>query len=603
MTGRLRPLLLGVVLLGVALPVGATMPEGWIAVQRALDAGDVAAFEEAVDELVSTGERVEVFRLTPYADALVAWAAVHDGELSAAALEAAERLDPELPAAAFLRARWAWADRDVLRAAWSYLQGWVHLVTFEDTRRLLGSSVELWLLITLGVALLIGAAVWVLRAIRRLAHDAFRIGSTMFRRANAIVFAAVLLALPLFAALGPLWLLMYLFAVSWSYLRPPQRIAAALTCLVLACVMPALQLWQATALKPTPLTVRVEATLDARRIDLSTLRSMVDLDEILADNVHFHLLLGEMFRMIDDAERSRIQFQRAALADPDSAVPYVFLGNLAMEDGDTAQAVQHFNDAIELDDRYALAFHNLSSAYDLSRRFEDGDAARARARQLAGGKSSELGIGVEGSRLRYPRLGGDDVDRMVEAMSPETRVEAGLRRTLPRPLDLILDPTSAVFWISALLGLALLAVRHRRLRPSRECVRCGKVYPPEPGTGDGHNHCSQCVSVFLRRDVVSIEQHTAKMQQIRRWDLRSGLIRRVVTVLIPGAGRVMAGDLWLGQLIAIIAWGALLGLVVWLPRFVGEIAPLAARLPVQVVLVVVLLAVWGWSVLDAWYRR
>ena len=93
------------------------------------------------------------------------------------------------------------------------------------------------------------------------------------------------------------------------------------------------------------------------------------------------------------------------------------------------------------------------------------------------------------------------------------------------------------------------------------------------------------------------------MQQIRRWDLRSGLIRRVVTVLIPGAGRVMAGDLWLGQLIAIIAWGALLGLVVWLPRFVGEIAPLAARLPVQVVLVVVLLAVWGWSVLDAWYRR
>ena len=54
----------------------------------------------------------------------------------------------------------------------------------------------------IGVALLIGAAVWVLRAIRRLAHDAFRIGGTMFRRANAIVFAAVLLALPLFAAPG-----------------------------------------------------------------------------------------------------------------------------------------------------------------------------------------------------------------------------------------------------------------------------------------------------------------------------------------------------------------------------------------------------------------
>ena len=603
MTGRLCLLLVGAILVGMVPSAGATMPETWVAVQRALESGDEAAFADAVDELEAAGDRVEVSRLTPYADALVAWAAVHDGDMADAALEAASRLDPEVPGAAFLRARRAWAGGQILRATWAYLSGWVHLATFEDTRRLLLASVELWLLVSLGVALLVGAAVWVLRAIRRLAHDAFRIGNTMFRRVNAIVFAAVLLTLPLFAALGPVWLLMYLFAVSWSYLRRPQRIAAVLTSLLLACVMPALQLWQASALKPTPFTVRVEEAMEGRRVDLSTMRSMVDLDEILADNLHFHLLLGEMFRMIDDVERSKIQFQRAAIADPESPVPLVFLGNLAMEDGDTAQAVQYFNDAIELDDRYAIAYHDLSSAYDLSRRFEDGDAARARARQLAGGKSSELGIGVQGSRLRYPRLGADDVDRMVEAMSPETRVEAGLRRALPRPLDLVLDPASAVFWISALLGVAVLVLRHRRFRPSRECVRCGKVYPPEPGSGDGHNHCSQCVSVFLQRDVVSIEQHTAKMQQIRQWDLRSGLIRRITAVLVPGAGRVMMGDLWLGHLTALIVWGAVLGLVMWLPQFVGEIAPLAAQLPVQVLFVVVGLLVWGWSVLDAWYRR
>ena len=65
----------------------------------------------------------------------------------------------------------------------------------------------------------------------------------------------------------------------------------------------------------------------------------------------------------------------------------------------------------------------------------------------------------------------------------------------------------------------------------------------------------------------------------------------------------MAGDLWLGHLTAFLVWGAVLGLAVWIPDFVAEVAPQAALLPLQTLLVVVLVLVWGWTVLDAWYRR
>ena len=63
--------------------------------------------------------------------------------------------------------------------------------------------------------------------LRQMAHDALELGLVLFNRVNAIVFAVVVLALPVFAALGPLWLLAYLFALSWAYLGRLQLVAAA----------------------------------------------------------------------------------------------------------------------------------------------------------------------------------------------------------------------------------------------------------------------------------------------------------------------------------------------------------------------------------------
>ncbi len=76
--------------------------------------------------------------------------------------------------------------------------------------------------------------------------------------------------------------------------------------------------------------------------------------------------------------------------------------------------------------------------------------------------------------------------------------------------------------------LVILLYRVRAFPPAHECTKCGKLYELESGFGESTVYCSQCVSVFQKRDVVSIEQQTAKLGQIKTWERWTALLRRLV---------------------------------------------------------------------------
>ncbi len=235
--------------------------------------------------------------------------------------------------------------------------------------------------------------------------DARDLGGKVFRPANAWVFAFVLLLLPVFAALGPVWLAVYLFVLSWPYLSQLLRIWAFVACLVLAMVGPTFAWIQNDILQSRPLMDRVGTMLDERQSDFATLREFSELAGELEEVSGYHLILGELLRMHGEPGMARIEFQKATLLDPESSRPLVFVANLALEEGNTKRSIQLFNQALELDGQNAFAYHNLSLAFDLSRRFQEGDAARARAREIAGREVAEDGLRGLDPRVRYPRLG------------------------------------------------------------------------------------------------------------------------------------------------------------------------------------------------------
>jgi hypothetical protein len=160
-----------------------------------------------------------------------------------------------------------------------------------------------------------------------------------------------------------------------------------------------------------------------------------------------------------------------------------------------------------------------------------------------------------------------------------------------------------VFWVCGLVGLGALAIRTRWYPPAKECTKCGKIYRLEDEPGESHVYCRQCVSVFLQRDLVPIDQQTAKLAQVRRWDRGTTLIRRLVSAIAPGGVQLVHERVILGTILGLAGWISIVGLTIWVPRFLSVIEPTIPVVPVLVLLGVVLILAWLQSVIASWQRR
>jgi tetratricopeptide (TPR) repeat protein len=601
MLRRVIPALL--VIVGFSLTADANLLDTWQEVQARLADGDLAGVESAITALQEEAVELEVRRLTAFAAALTTWAEAHPGADGEAMVRVARQLDPDYPSSYFLAARWSLDKGATVSAIKESIVGLIALVKFEPTRRMVNAGLLTWVVIAVAATLLSMIFVVTVRYLRGLVFDARDLGGKVFRPANAWVLAFVLLLLPVFAALGPVWLAVYLFVLSWPYMSQILRIWAFVACLTLALVSPAFSWIQLHILQSAPLKNRVGTMLDERQADFATLREYSELAAELDDVALYHLILGELLRMHGEPGMARTEYQKATLLDPDSARPLVFVANLALEEGNTKRSIQLFSQALELDGQNAFAYHNLSLAFDLSRRFQEGDEARARAREIAGRGVADDGLRGLDPRVRYPRLGSIDVTDLVEGLSADQVALGGRYSPSLGPVKQLGSRISIVFLVGAFLGLTVLLIRLQIYPPSKECSKCGKVYRLESGFGESTVHCSQCVSVFMKREVVSIEQQTAKMDQIRRWEGWSSLVRRIAGFLVPGSHFMLDGRVIWGFLTGFLAWFFLIGALVLVPLFVPRIEPLAEFHSVQTAFLVLFGLIILRSGVSAWSRR
>lgn len=598
-----RTLLAVLAVLAWAAGAEANLMDTWQEVQEHLAAGDAGAAEQTLQILQDQATELEVQRMPAFAAALVAWAEAHPGAESEALVRVARQLDPQYPSSYFLEARWLRARGSPTAALQAQLAGWIALVRYEPTRPAVLAWIALAAVSALGLALASLMLATLLRHVRSLLHDLRSLGGVLFRPANAWVFAVVVLLLPIFGGLGPVWLGAYLFAASWIYLSARLRVWAVASCLLMIFVVPAVGSIHHRLVQPPPLSDRLATALVERQMDLGTLREMAELEATMAETAPYHLLLGELLRMHGEPGLAKVEFQKAVVADPDEARALIFVGALALEEGDAQLAVQVLNSALEVDPDNPFAYHNLSLAFDLIRRFQEGDQARTRARQYAGPDSPEQGLRGLDPRIRFPRLGRRDVADFAAEMASRQELAAVEPRGAadgPRPR---FETLSLVFTFALVLGLVLLVVRARWFGPARECTKCGKIYRLESGFGESSVYCPQCVSVFLKRDVVSIEQQTAKLHHIRNWERMSAAGRRLAGLLFPGSPYLFADRAIRAVLFAFVCIALLGGGMLWLPMFAPMIEPLASFTTLRVVLLALGALMVLRSATMSWDRR
>lgn len=578
-----RLVLLGTILGAmIAQGVDANLLDTWQEVQENLAAGDAGAAEESIRVLQEQAAELEVWRMPAFAAALVSWSESNPGAAGEAMVRAARQLDPDFPSSYFLEARWHRERGATVEAIKSYVKGWRAFAFYEPTRRDIGAMFLLWVAFSIAISFLVMMVAVTVRHIRAMAHDARELGGVLFRPANAWVFTAVVLLLPVFAGLGPLWLLVYLFCASWIYLGVPLRVWAVLACVTLMFMVPALSWVQNRLLQTPSLADRVAVMLDERTIDYSTLRDVVDLEPTFSEIYSFHMILGELYRMHGEPGLAKTQFQKASVADLDEVQATIFVANLALEEGDAQRAVQLLNSALENDAQNAYIYHNLSLAFDLIRRFEEGDVARTRAREFKGSTSAENGLRGLDPRIRFPRLGAADVASLAADLGVQ---EGPAGSDQPPPMNQpqhLLAPLSLVFAIGIVFGVVMLLVRRRSFHPGLECTKCGNVYRRESNFGESSVFCPQCVSVFHKRDVVSIDQQTAKLRGIRIWERLTILGRRLGGLLFPGSPDYLGERVVRGAVYSFVTWFLITGALIWIPTFLPMIEPLAEFKPLQI---------------------
>jgi len=602
-----RPWILSLVL-GTLLVVpgvsGTTLGEGWTQVQEALESGDATALQENGEQFLVLGKDLGIRRLTPYSRAMLAWSERRTGPLGQAAEALAGRLDPFSPAVAFHRARVAWDGGSYFEAGRAYLRGWFFLVRSWSGRRALLTSLVPWFLLALAAAVAMGIVFQAVRFLPELFHDGWELGRLLFSRNNAVVFAAVVVLLPVFAGLGPVWLAAWLFALSWSYLGRKGRIIAGAVWILGLSLVPLNEVWLHRMLRPAGAPAESVALLLERRADPSVLQELSALDKPLGGSESFHLVAGALFRLHGDELSSRAHFQKAALVNENDPRPLVYLGNISLDDGNPAGAIQYYRQALTRDPRNALAYYNLSRAYDRTYSFEEADRMRRKARELSGGKEFGPPPGMESDRITDPSLGWNDLERMRREAGAAGWKAAGLAAPKLELRTLFFHPIPLAVFFTGVLGLLLLVARDRWMWTSKACARCGKVFCPRCKTAtESDAYCSQCISVFLKRDAVAIEQHAVKVEQIRRRQAWERLGRRFMAVVAPGSGQVLLGAWIRGMLTAFLVLLGVVGALVWLPAFVAPLESELPALPLQVIFLTGAAGLWIRSVAVSWTRR
>lgn len=574
--------------------------DAWGGVQNSLATDQNEALEVGLQRLLTAKKDLGLRRVTPLAVALTDASVDRPGPIGNLLLESAKRLDPLLPAPRFMMGRRAWESGHRVKALGEFANGAVNMMRLASVRRSVFSSSLPWVLMTLGLSLMAAVMVQVVVFFRLISVDAYILGLRLFSRINALIFASVVVTLPLFAGLGPVWVLFYLFALVWIYMALPQRIVAGLSMIVIAATVPLLGLWHQVCLVQAPLQDRIIEVLSERKADFVTLREFTELESEFEGSATYHVLAGELLRLHGDRELGRMEFERAALVSPKAVLPRLFLGAYALEDRDPWRALELLSEAVRMDDRGPLGHYNLAIALDLTRRFDEGDAERARARALATGPLESLGLPGQEDRVLFPRLGSGIVEALAGQASPSARIALDNRVNGRSFLERVMvPPLSSAALAGLVLGCGVLAVRKRWYDPAQECVKCGKVFRPE----DKSVYCEQCVSVFLKRNAVSIEQQTSKVAQVRRWELLSGLVTRGIGVVVPGGRQMIVGRVGLGVLLTFLVWFPLAGAVFWIPFFLQTIEPALPVVGLQIGFAVIGCAGWAFLAFSAWSRR
>jgi tetratricopeptide (TPR) repeat protein len=571
-----------VVLAAAMLLVAATRVEGepsparelWPQATAAIDSGDLDGGDKKFAELLETGRQLNIRRFPLFAESAASLARqAHkqgNSELSTWAIGAAAKLDPLSPnvsftAADIAREQGRWGD-----VAKMLLDGIRNVATDYRARTLSKADLLIVLVVALAITIAGFALSLFLRYSRSAAHDFRELLGDRFGPGATSVLGYALLFLPLFFWLGPVWLVLYWFALLFGYGTKLERGAIIVASLILAALPLGLD-WAAYRIAglSSPVVRGSVASIE-RSYDGEAIRRLREVAEVVPDNATIQLLLGNLEVQDGNEQQASVHYRRALELNEADAGARLNTGNLFFFNNDFAAAMTQYERAAQLRPSMAIAYYNQSvTAGELYKYDQQGQ-------QLEEAKKRDRGL----------------VDRLLSSPPPQKVV----RYNLPIPeawalaesiatqrasrevfgnyarFDLVqslVNPVTIAVPLTLIAAFLLLARRGKNFAGA--CIKCGRTFCPRcKSSKESAIYCTQCIHIYLKRDGVSVDTKRQKVQEVQEFQSANLRTKKLLTAFVPGGGHVFEGATVRGMIYLF-----LFALFVTVAVLIGRLAPLS----------------------------
>jgi tetratricopeptide (TPR) repeat protein len=571
----------------------------WFDLLNAFQENDTAAVPAALGAMTKAARASGIARLSDYSRMALheARRAEAAGRPATAALafDAAMLLDDSSYDAAASRAGFLLRNGRLSTALTAPPAALARVFASSESRLTFVSWLVLLLALAVGVASLACLLGLFVRHFRRIFHDLQEFASRPLGHRAARPIAFVLVSLPLFLALGPVWFLLYWSVLAFAYSTKRERVVLVLS-LVFVGVLPVLvvALARENLVRRSPL-YRAAVDLAERREDASVEDALLAAATANPDDGDAWLLLGMYAQRAGDHPRAILAYGRAIRANPKESRAFVSRGNVRFAEGDFLEAIDDYEEAARIAPDSPESFYNLSVARAEIYDFKGQEAARARALQVSSRAVDSWSSNPPQSRVvpaPYPvsrarsRVGA----RMAERSSP-----GGEWRSL------VVSPWFLAPWIALLLAWGFGALRTRRGLAS-ECARCGSAFCRRcKRYGGPAVYCGRCVRIQGRKEAVSEEARDEDAHDravLRR--RRRGLVQ-ALTFVAPGVHRFFGEKPYVAAATLALFFLAL-GAAIGAPGLfeLRPLAPRSAAVPGRLVAAAVALLLWALAMAGAW---
>lgn len=571
----------------------------WFDLLNALQESDTPGVPAALGAMKKAARAVGIERLSDFSRMALheARRAEAAGRKTAAgpAYEAAVVLDDSNFDAAAARVGFLLRNGKIGEGATRMPRALATVLATEESRLTFGSWLGILVAASIAATALACVLSLFLKHFRRIFHDLQEVASRPFGHRAARPIAVVLVALPVFVTLGPVWLLLYWAGLAFAYSTKRERAVIALALFSLG-VLPILvdQLARENLIRRAPI-YRAAVDLAEHREDASTEDALLAASASNPDDGDAWLLLGMYAERAGDHRRAVLAYGKAIQANPKENRAFVNRGNVRFAEGDFVEAIGDYEEASKVAPDAAESFYNLSVARAEIYDFKGQEAARARALAV-----SSRDVDVWSSN---PPLA-----RVVPAPYPVDRARTRVRERLaetenPRKAfaALVASPWCLVPWGALLFAWGFGALRARRGLAS-ECARCGRSFCRLcKRYGGPAIYCGRCVRLQGKKENVSEEAREEDRRETalrRRW--RRGVLL-AATLVAPGAHRFLREKPFVAAAMLLLFFLAL-GIAVGGPG-VFELRPLApesAALPGRIAAAAVALLLWAVAIVGAW---